>query len=193
MAYTDWKLCCWLVASALCVVNKVLLFKHVQARLFSFPLHIASGSLGLMLGTVQSEKHQLMLVLMPAAWSTVHSLLLMLRFSRSTAQDGLALLAAFLLTRLWTSCYFRTQSKMRSKQLNKFNVPATSGGENIYCLTTSHLWYRWLVQWRHSLLLQRQGAHFSQCWNTVCALSKKIISYKSLLLFVVVYLTNKRN
>lgn len=64
--YTE-SFCCWLAASALCVVNKVLLFKHVQAWLFSFPLHIASGSLGLVLGAVQSEKHQRMLVLMPAA------------------------------------------------------------------------------------------------------------------------------
>lgn len=63
---------------------------------------------------------------------------------------ALALLAAFLLTLLRAYCYFRTQSKMRSKQQNKFDVPAASGGENIYCLTTSHLRYGWLVQWRHS-------------------------------------------
>lgn len=133
MAYIDSKLCCWLAASALCVVNKVLLFKHVQAWLFSFPLHIASESLGPVLGTVQSEKHRRMLVLMPATWSTVHSLVLMLLFDKGTAQDGLALRAAFLLTPLWAFCYFRTQSEMRSKQQNKFDVPAASRGENIYC------------------------------------------------------------
>lgn len=142
MAYIDWELCRWLAASALCVVNKVLLFKHVQALLFSLPLHIASKSLRLVLGTVQSEKHHWMLVLMP----TVHSLLLMLLFSKGTAQDGLVLLPAFLLTPPWASCYFRTQSKMRPKQQNKFDVPATCGGENISRLTTSHSWYGWLVQ-----------------------------------------------
>lgn len=150
MAYIDWKLCCWLAASALCVVNKVLLFKHVCAWLFSFPPHTASESLAL--GTVQSEKQHRMLVLTPAVWSTVRSLVLMLLLSRGATQDGLPLLAAFLLTLLWAYCYFRTRSKMRSKQQNKFDVPAASGGKNIYCLTTRHLWYGWLDQWRHSAI-----------------------------------------
>lgn len=143
----------------LCVENKVLLFKHVQVWQYSLPHHVASELAGLELGAVQCEKHHRMLVLMPAVWSTVHSLLLMLLFSKGAAHDGLSLLAAFLLTPLWASCYFRTQSKMRSKQQNKCDVPAT--WENIYCLTSRHLWYGWLVHSRHFAITKTGCSHQS--------------------------------
>lgn len=52
---------------------------------------------------------------------------------------------------------------MRSKQQNKFDVPISCGRENICCLTTSHLGYGWLVQWRHFAFTKTGCSHHCLC------------------------------
>lgn len=137
MTNIDREPCCWLTASALCVVNKVLLFKHVHAWIFSFPSLIASESLGSVLGTVQSEKDQQM----PDAWSTVHSLVWMPPLSGGTVAGGCFSADTTLSLLLF-------QAKMRSKTQNKCDVPAASdgwGGGRGYVLFNHRPFMIWTV------------------------------------------------
>lgn len=151
-------------SQCLCAVNKVLLFKHIQAWQFSFPRHVARVSLpGPELGAVQcggegergrkkkGKEHRRVLVVMLGLCDQQLAVYCWCCCSAKVAtHDGLSLRAAFLLTPLAASCYFRTPSKMRSKRQNKFEAAAARGRESRYCLTSgSHLRYGWLVQWRH--------------------------------------------
>lgn len=143
-------------SQCLCVVNKVLLFKHVQAWQFSFPRCIASESPGPELGTGQREKHHWMV---PVVRSTVYCwccysakvppligclcwLLFSWRPPKPPAISGLRI------------------NQRRSTQWNKLDVPAARRREKFHCSTTIYDMDGWSSG--HILLLQRQDVHVSQ-------------------------------